>query len=156
MKYTLILAFLLAGCGDQGPKQYIKIAGGGIQFNYRYSEASMVVVAQQTYPLPVGSRIEALFDVPGTNTRQSVFSETFEGKLTYALQSQKLTGISNGGKYNVTIRLIDKDGKELDHKDTVYTSNEDQSTLPDKPLVEGLEFTPHLENIEPSAKPKSP
>lgn len=156
MKRLVIIALLLTGCGDSGPIQYIKIAGGGIQFNYRYSHASMVVVAQQTHPLPEGSRIEALFDLPGTNTRQSVSSQTFEGKLSYALQSQNLTGITKGEKYNVTIRLLTKDGVELDHRDTVFTSDEDQSTLPDKPLVEGLEFTPHLENIDPSAKPKAP
>ena len=156
MKRFVLFTFLLAACGDSGPIQYLKIVGGGIQFNYRYSEASMVVVAQQTHPLPDGSHIEALFDVPGTNTRQSITSQPFEGKLTYLLQSQKLTGFTNGGKYNVTVRLLDKDGKELDHRETVYTSNEDQSTLPDKPLVEGLEFTPHLENIKPSASPKEP
>ena len=156
MKRILILAALLAGCGESGPVQYLKIAGGGIQFNYRYSEASMVVVAQQVHPLPEGSHIEALFDLPGTNTRESVTSQPFDGKLTYLLQSQKLSGITNGGKYNVTIRLVDKDGKELDRQNTVYTSDTDQSTLPDKPLVDGLEFTPHLENLEPSVKPKVP
>lgn len=156
MKHLLAFTLLLAGCGDSGPTQYIKIAGGGIQFNYRYSDASMVVVAQQIHPLPDGSRIEALFDLPGTNLRESVFSQPFEGKLTYLLQSQKLTGFTKGGKYNVTVLLLDKDGKELDRKNTVFTSDEDQATLPDKPLVEGLEFTPHLENIEPSVKPKAP
>ena len=156
MRRLLLITFFLAGCGDSGPTQYIKIAGGGIQFNYRISEASMVVVAQQIHPLPEGSQIEALFDVPGTNTRQSVLSQTFEGKLSYLLQSQKLSGFTKGGKYNVTIRLLDKAGKELDHKETVYTSDEDQSTLPDKPLVEGPGLTPHLENLEPSVKPKVP
>ena len=147
MKRFTLLALLLAGCFEQGPIQYLKIAGGGIQFNYRVSEATMVVVAQQTYPLPEGSRIEALFDVPGTNTRQSVSSQTVEGKLTYLLQSQKLMGITKGGKYNVTIRLLDKSGAELEHKDTVFTSDEDQSTLPDKPLVDDLALSPRLDHL---------
>ena len=156
MKRLVAFAFLLTGCGDNGPTQYLKISGGGIQFNYRYSEASMVVVAQLTHPLPDDSRIEALFDLPGTNTRQSVLTQPFEGKLSYLLQSQKLAGISKGGKYNVTVLLLDKGGKELDRQEKVFTSDEDQSTLPDKPLVDGLEFTPHLENIDPSTKPKAP
>jgi hypothetical protein len=156
MKYLLAFVLLLAGCGDNGPTQYLKISGGGIQFNYRYSQASMVVVAQTTHPLPDGSRIEAQFDLPGTNTRESVFSQPFEGKLSYLLHSQNMTGFTKGGKYNVSVLLLDKDGKELDRKETVFTSDEDQSTLPDKPMVEGLEFTPHLENIDPSTEPKAP
>lgn len=148
MKRLLVLALLLGGCGDSGPIDYLKIAGGGLQFNYRVSEASMVVIAQQVHPLPEGSQVEALFDIPGTNTRESVVLPAMEGKLTYRLQSQKLMGITKGGAYNVTIRLLDKDGKELDHKDTTFHSDVDQSTLPDKPLVEDPAFTPNYQNIK--------
>ena len=148
MKRILILAFLLAGCGESGPVDYLKIAGGGIQFNYRVSEASMVVIAQQVHPLPEGSQVEALFDIPGTNTRESVVLPAMEGKLTYRLQSQKLMNITKDTPYKVTIRLLDKDGKELDHKDTTYHSDVDQSTLPDKPLVQDPAFTPNLQNIK--------
>ena len=148
MKRILILAFLLAGCGKSGPVDYLKIAGGGIQFNYRVSEASMVVIAQQVHPLPEGSQVEALFDIPGTNTRESVVLPAMEGKLTYRLQSQKLMNITKDTPYKVTIRLLDKDGKELDHKDTTYHSDVDQSTLPDKPLVQDPAFTPNFQNIK--------
>ena len=149
MKRLIFLALILAGCGKSGPVQYLKIAGGGIQFNYRYSQASMVVVAQQTHPLPEGSRVEALFEVPGTNTKQSVSSPAVDGKLSYMLQSEKLTGFIKGGKYSVTIRLIDKNGNELDHKDTIFTSDEDQSTLPDRPLVDDpVALTPRLDRIK--------
>ena len=149
MKWLILLALMLAGCGESGPIQYLKIAGGGIQFNYRYSQASMVVVAQQTHPLPEGSQVEALFDVPGTNTRETVSSPAIDGKLSYMLQSPPLTGFTKGGKYNVTVRLVDKAGKELDRKDTVFTSDEDQSTLPDKPLVDDpVALTPRLDHIK--------
>jgi hypothetical protein len=150
MKNHLLLLFTaltLSACGDDGPPQYLKIAGGGIQFNYRISEASMVVVAQQTQPLPPGSRVEALFDVPGTTERQSTFSPAMEGKLTYLLQSDKLMNITKGGQYKVTIRLIDQSGKELDRKDTVFTSDEDQATLPTKPLVDGIALSPRLDHL---------
>ena len=145
---SILVTLFLSACGDENaPKDYIKIAGGGIAFNYRYSQASMIVIAQQIYPFPDGSTVEALFDVPGTATRQSVTLPSMEGKLTYKLQSDPLTHITKGGQYTVTIRLLDKAGKELDKKDRVFISDEDQSTLPSKPLVEGLEFKPHLENL---------
>ena len=137
-----LVAVVLAGCGEDGPPSYLKIAGGGIQFNYRVSEASMVVIAQQTQPLPPGSVVQALFDVPGTKTRQTVSLPALDGKLTYKLQSEKLLNITKGGKYNVTIRLLDQSGKELDHQDTVFISDEDQSKLPSTPLVKDNAFTP--------------
>ena len=58
-----------------------------------------------------------------------------------------MLGITKGGKYQVTLRLLDKDGKELDRDETVYTSDFDQSTLPTKPLVDGPSYAPQLENL---------
>ena len=149
MKFILLgTALMLSACGeDSGPKDYLKIAGGGITFNYRYSQAGMVVIAQQKYPLPEGSIVEAQFDLPGQNARQTVSLPALVGKLTYKLQSDPLTGLKKGGRYNVTIRLIDKDGKQLDRDDTVYISDEDQDSLPTKPLVQDLALTPDLKNL---------
>ncbi len=150
MKTILFLyaAFLLCACGeDSGPKDYLKIAGGGITYNYRYSQAGMVVIAQQKYPLPEGSTVEAQFDLPGQNARQTVSLPAMVGKLTYKLQSDPLTGLKKGGQYNVTIRLIDKDGKQLDRDDRTFTSDEDQTNLPSKPLVQDLALTPDFKNL---------
>jgi hypothetical protein len=146
--YLIILCFLLSACGDEsGPQDYLKIAGGGITYNYRYSQASMVVIAQQKYPLPDGSIVEAQFDLPNQSARQIVTLPAITGKLTYKLQSDPLLGIKKGGEYSVTIRLLDQSGKQLDRDDRVYISDVDQATLPTKPLVEGIALTPHLENL---------
>ncbi len=148
-KYFLaLICVVLSACGDDGsPKDYLKIAGGGITFNYRYSQASMIVIAQQKYPLPAGSTVEAQFDLPGQKVRQIVTQPAMEGKLTYKLQSDPLLGFKKGGEYNVTIRLLDASGKELDRDDRVYVSDVDQSTLPTKPLAPDYAYTPHLENL---------
>lgn len=148
-RFCLVIACLfLSACGDDnGPKDYLKIAGGGITYNYRYSQASMVVIAQQKYPLPEGSIVEAQFDLPGQSVRQIVTLPSITGKLTYKLQSDALLGIKKGGEYTVTIRLLDRSGKQLDRDDRVYVSDVDQATLPTKPLVEGIALTPHLENL---------
>jgi hypothetical protein len=144
----VIAVIFLQSCGsDEGPHDYLKIAGGGITFNYRYSEAGMVLIAQQKYPLPHGSIVEAQFDVPNQKTRETVSLPALNGKLTYKLQSSPMFGFKKGGEYNVTLRLLDNAGKQLDRDDTKFVSDEDQSTLPKKPLVDGLEFTPHLENL---------
>jgi hypothetical protein len=137
-------AFLiLVGCGDNSaPPQYIKFAGGGLVFNYRVAQASMIVIAQQVTPFPEGATVEAVFDLPGTATRQSVKLPAMEGKLTYKLQSDPLTHITKGGRYNVTLRLLDKTGKELDHADRIFESDQDQSTLPAKPEVDPITLQP--------------
>ena len=141
-------ALALAACNEpEGPQDYLKIIGGGLNFNYRYSQAFIIVVGKQLQPLPKGSIVEALFEVPGAKDRQMVRSPSIEGKLTYKLQTEPVLGITKGGKYQVTLRLLDKDGKELDSDETVYTSDVDQSTLPTKPLVDGPAYSPQLENL---------
>ena len=140
----LILATMLSACGSG---DYVRIAGGGISFNYRYSQASMILIAEQRRPLPQGAIVQALFDVPDSQNRAIVQLPAMEGKLTYKLQTEPLLGFTKGGNYKVTLALIGADGKTIETHDTTYTSDEDQSTLPKKPLVEGLEFTPHLENL---------
>jgi hypothetical protein len=145
---AMMACVFLAACGeDDGPKDYLKIAGGGLVFNYRYSQASMIVIAQQKYPLPEGSIVEAQFDLPGTTIRQTVTLPSMVGKLTYKLQSDPLTNITKGGKYNVTIRLLDSKGQQLDKDDRIFVSDIDQATLPTKPLVKDLAYTPEPENL---------
>ncbi|MCA0431979.1 MAG: hypothetical protein LCH46_01840 [Proteobacteria bacterium] len=143
------LASPLAGCGDDGPPDYLAIAGGGITFNYRYSQATMVVVGKQLTPMPEGARVEALFDIPGAKDREVVSRPVMKGKLTYKLESSYLTGIRKGEPLKVTLRLVAADGQELDRVETQYTSDVDQSTLPSKPLVDPSKpnYVPQLENL---------
>jgi hypothetical protein len=145
---TILTLLLVSACGDDGsPKDYLKIAGGGIIFNYRYSQAGMVVIAQQKYPLPAGSTVAAEFELPGQHTFETVSAPAKEGKLTYKLESNPMMGFKKGGEYKVTIMLLDNAGKELDRDETKFFSDQDQSTLPTKPVVKGLELTPDFKNL---------
>jgi hypothetical protein len=146
----LILAGLsLAACGDSGPKDYIRIAGGGLTFNYRYSQASMVLVGKQMSALPEGGTVEALFDIPGEASPERVSRPVIIGKLTYKMESKFLTGVKKGVPLKVVLRVLDKDGKELDREETAFTSDVDQDTLPTKPLVDPKSpgYVPQLENL---------
>ena len=151
-RFTIAMTSLLtlAGCGDDNaPKDYLKIAGGGLTFNYRYSQATMVVVGKQMTPLPEGSRVEALFDIPGQKERERVSRPSMAGKLTYKLESKYLAGIKKGEPLKVTLLLVDAQGKVLDQEETQYVSDIDQSTLPSKPLVDPAKpnYIPQLENL---------
>ncbi len=153
MKSKLILSaaasLLLVACGEEGPPDYLSIVGGGITFNYRYSQATMVVVGKQMTPIPAGARVEALFDTPGGGPREVVSRPAMEGKLTYKLESSFLKHIKKGEPLKVTLRVVDAEGKELDREETQYVSDVDQDTLPSKPLVDPSKpnYIPQLENL---------
>ena len=132
MRRLIFISLLLASCGEQ-PASYFKIAGGGLQFNLGTAQATMIVVAQQVSPPPMGSTLEAQFDIPGSNTRQSLSTPISNDRLQYRFETKPLSGITKGANYNVSILLHDKDGKIIDRKNTVFTSDEDQSALPTKP-----------------------
>lgn len=143
-------AFLFTGCGEQnGQTDYMKIAGGGLTFNYRYSEARAVIVGRQVTPLPQGASVAALFDIPGETRRERVSRPAIEGKLIYKLESSPLTGIKKGVPLKVTLLVIDATGKEIDREETQYVSDIDQEGLPTKPLVDPSKpnYVPQLENL---------
>ncbi len=146
----LVATVLLSGCGDDSaPVDYMKIAGGGLTFNYRYSQATMVIVGRLVSPLPEGGLVEAEFDIPGETLRQRVSRPVIPGKLTYKLESKYLHGIKKGVPLNVTLRVRDSSGIELDRADTKFTSDIDQEGLPTEPLVDPSSpaYLPQLENL---------
>jgi hypothetical protein len=147
---TVMLALVLAACGEEdAPNDYLKIAGGGLTFNYRYAQATMVVVGKQVAPLPEGATVAALFEIPGKTERERVERPVIAGKLTYKLESSHLSGIRKGVPLKVTLLLVGKDGKELDRDETQYTSDVDQDQLPSQPLVDPSRpnYVPQLENL---------
>jgi len=148
--FVIAAAVLLAACGARDePGDYLKIIGGGIKFNYKISQATMILMAQQTHPLPKGSKVEAQFEIPGTQTMQTLSWPAVEGQLQYGFESQALNGIMKDTPYKVTLLLVRADGKELDRKETTFESDVNQSDLPDKPLFTGPVYTePHPENIK--------
>lgn len=146
---TVAAAALLSACGQNGPPDYMRIAGGGLTFNYRYSEARAIIVGRQVTPLPEGSSVEALFDIPGQTRREKVSRPALAGKLVYKLESSPLTGIKKGVPLKVTLLVVDAAGKEIDREETQYVSDVDQDALPTKPLVDPSKpnYVPQLENL---------
>lgn len=143
-------ALIAAGCGDDKPPTKLKIAGGGLQFNYRYSQASIVVVVQTTGQLPEGATVEAIFE-RGAGTPPEQVSETvLAGKLLYKFQSSPMLGIKKGDAFKVVVRLVDGKGIELERHETHFSSDQDQSTLPSKPLIDPSKpnYVPQLENLK--------
>lgn len=150
-RLAILSLLLLTGCGEEdNPKDYLKIAGGGLTFNYRYSEATSVIVAKQMSPLPPGSIVEATFDLPGGQGHERVERHAIIGKLTYKLESSPMKGIRKGEPLQVTLLVRDASGLVIDRDETRYTSNVNQSDLPSLPLVQPDKpnYIPQLENLK--------
>ncbi len=135
------LGMLLASCGEQPSKPYLKIVGGGFIFNYRYATMNYGFVAKQLKPLPEGSILEASFDLPDSETNYLVKKPATPGKFQYSFESEPLHGVKKNTPYKVTLRLIEAaTGKELAMLEKSFTSDVDQEGLPTKAPVTGIGY----------------
>lgn len=141
---------LFSACSDDQPRKKLKIAGGGLQFNYRYSQASIVLVAQTSGTLPEDATVEVLIERDAGVEPERISEKVLAGKLLYRFQSSPLQGIKKGDVFKVTLRLVDEKGIELERHETQFKSDEDQSNLPSKPLVDPSKpnYVPQLENLQ--------
>jgi hypothetical protein len=135
-----------AGCSSRDDNSpYLDIQGGGFMFNYRIAEATAALVVAPLRPLPEGSVIETSFENPAGGDAIIVRQEGSPKETTFEFTTPPLKGIVADRKYRVTLRLLDKDGKELQRIDKDFHSQLDQSVLPEKPLTVGPGYQPNPE-----------
>ncbi len=148
MKQTLTLAAILmslciAGCDEQPEKPYLKIAGGGFIYNYRYAIVNYGFVAKPLRPLPEGSTLEASFDIPDDSKKFVISLPVVPGKMLYGFETQALHGVKKDVPYRVRLRLLEATtGKELALLERDFRSNIAQDTLPTKAPVKGIGYFP--------------
>jgi hypothetical protein len=145
MRGKLALVLLVAGLATACTKQeapYMDVIGGGFIFNYRLAIAFAGVVVVPLRAMPDKSEIEVSIENPAGGApiimRQA---PTTRGKIEF--NTEPLTGIKVDTDYDVTVRLVAADGKELQRVDKVFRSNVDQSILPEAPLTIGPGYTPN-------------
>jgi hypothetical protein len=142
---TIIAFAALAGCLDDDKSPYLELRGGGFQFNYRIAEATASVVLGSLRTLPASSVIEVNFENPAGGAPIVLRKPVGADDTSVEINTPPLTGIVKDKPYQVTVRLLDKDGKELQRIDKPFKSNLDQSILPEKPLVVGPGYAPNPE-----------
>jgi len=142
---TMLATAALAGCLDDDKSPYVELRGGGFQFNYRIAEATATVVLGALRTLPANSTIEVNFENPAGGAPIVLRKPVGADDTAIDLNTPPLTGIVKDKPYQVTIRLLDKDGKELQRIERPYKSNLDQAILPEKPLVVGPGYAPNPE-----------
>jgi hypothetical protein len=147
---ALVLAALSA-CVDKS--HYLDLAGGGFIFNYRDATATYGVVLLPRRDPPPGATIEASFENPAGG-EPIVLSRPARGGGRIEFHTPPLTGVKRGVPYHVSVVLRTADGKELLRLEKDFTSDVDQSVLPDKPLAIGPGYQTNIDE-SPTAFPPS-
>jgi hypothetical protein len=140
---ALILALLLAGCGEDKDAPYVEYMGGGFIFNYRTADHFYGFVIRPLRSLPEGAVLEVEFEVPGKDGKIVQREPVREGQLQYKFQTPSLRGIVKDHRYRTQVRLIGKDGGLLGTVERSFYTSLDQSKLPGEPLTTGPAYNPN-------------
>ena len=136
-----VAVLMVVACGkkeEAGNAPWFSFSGGGFVFNYREAEAYYGFIAKVERTLPHDATVEARFENPAGGPDLVLTQPALANRITYVFQTPPLTGIVKNRPYKVSLRLKDnRSGKLLGETGTSFTSSEDQSVMPLRPLVEG-------------------
>lgn len=150
MLLSLFACLIGAACVDQS--QYLELAGGGFVFNYRNATATYGVILLPRRDPPAGAVIEASFENPAGGD-PIVLSRPARGGGRITFQTPPLSGVEKDRPYHVVVVLKSAVGEELLRLEKDYTSDLDQSVLPERPLAIGPGYQ---QNIDRSTEPFPP
>jgi hypothetical protein len=138
----LCLLILLSACVDRS--HYLELAGGGFLFNYRDATATLQVVLVPRRDPPAGSTIEVTFENPAGGD-PIVVSRAARGGGRIEMTTPPLSGIRKGVPYHAVVLLRTGSGKELVRIERDFTSDADQSVLPEHPLAIGPGYQKNID-----------
>ena len=147
-RIALMLAagLALAACRDTGEDgEHFRIAGKLFVFNYRVATATYLVNIVPVRPPREGETAIATFENPAGGEPIVVRQKIWPRLEKTTIESPPLTCVVKDRPYAVSIRIEDADGTVLQTIETTMTSSEDQTILPDRPLVVGPVYTPNPE-----------
>ncbi len=142
---SLIVAMLALGaCRDTGGEgEYFEIAGKLFVFNYRVATATYLVNLRPLQPIGEGETAVASFEDPAGGEPIVVRRKIWPKLEKTTIESPPLRCVVKDRPYQVTIRIEGPDGQLMQSIETTMTSSEDQTLLPDRPLVVGPLYTPN-------------
>lgn len=135
---VLIAAAALGACRDTGKEsdgRLFEISGKIFVFNYRLARATYVVTLRPLQPMGEGQVAVASFQDPAGGAPLVVEQKVWPKLDKVTLESPALTCIVKNKPYAIAISIKGSDGAVLQKIDTTLMSTEDQSVLPDRPLV---------------------
>lgn len=135
---ALIAAVALGACrdtGKDGEGRLFEISGKIFVFNYRLARATYVVTLRPLQPMGEGQVAVASFQDPAGGAPLVVEQKVWPKLDKVTLESPALTCVIKDKPYAIAISIKGPDGAVLQKIDTTLMSTEDQSVLPDRPLV---------------------
>lgn len=143
--FALAALLLAAGCRDGGGEgEFFTVSGKLFVFNYRVATATYLVTLRPLQPMDGGQTAVVSFEDPAGGPPIVVHQKVWPKLDKLTLESPPLQCVKKDRPYAVAIR-IEKDGALKQLIETTMTSSEDQTLLPDKPLVVGPTYTPNPE-----------
>lgn len=152
---AMLAAAALAGCRDSDEAEHFALDGKLVVFNYRVATARFLVNLKHLRMPGEGEVAVATFENPAGGEPLEVREKIWPAASKTTLTTPPLRCIVKDRPYTVAIRIEDSSGKSIQTIDTTVTSSEDQTLLPDKPLVVGPLYTPNPEMRPRSAEERA-
>ena len=150
--YSALLALAIVGlvavsaCRESGGKgEYFAIGGKIFVFNYRVATATYLVNLVPLQPVEEGQTAVASFEDPAGGEPIVVRRKIWPNMAKTTIESPPLRCVVKDRPYKVSIAIEGPDGSVRQTIETTMASSEDQSLLPDKPLVVGPLYTSNPE-----------
>lgn len=138
--------FVVSACRDSSQDGDIfEIAGKLFVFNYRVATATYLVNLAPLRPLEEGQTAVVSFEDPAGGGDIVVRQKIWPKMAKTTVESPPLRCVVKDRPYKVSIRIEAADGTVRQTIETTMTSSEDQTRLPDRPLVVGPVYTPNPE-----------
>lgn len=136
--------FGLAGCRDSGGEgEHFEISGRLFVFNYRVATVRYMVTLRPLRPIGDGEVAVASFENPAGGDGIVVRQKIWPMSQKVTIESPPLECVAKERPYKVTIRIEDAAGAPMQTIETTMASSQDQSELPDRPLVVGPFYDPN-------------
>ncbi len=136
----LAATLALGACRESGTDKLFEVGGRAFEFNYRLAQATYVVVLNPLRPMGEGEVAEVDFENPAGGPPLTINQPIWPKMPHVTLTSPPLTCVVKDRPYAISIRIKDKDGKLLQTIETTLASTQDQTDLPDAPLVLGSRY----------------
>ena len=142
----MLLGLALSGCRESGGEgEFFKISGRLFVFNYRVATATYLVTLQPLRPMDATQTAVASFEDPAGGAAIVVRQKVWPQLAKLTLQSPPLQCVKKDRPYAVSIRIEGAGGALKQLIETTMASSQDQSVLPDRPLVVGPFYAPNPE-----------
>jgi hypothetical protein len=131
----------LGACRESGGEgEFFEIGGKLFVFNYRVATATYLVTLTPLQPMDEGEMAVASFENPAGGEPIVVRQKIWPKLDKVTIESPPLECVVKERPYAVSIRIEDATGRQKQLIQTTMTSSQDQSVLPDRPLVVGAVY----------------